>query len=98
MTSSLDLRAGRGRLRDRGCLDRRVRDCTDIEARGPTQCAHCKASGARTFGGKSLGRFRFTLATSQIALSMLLLVLAALFTQSLANIARVDSGFARSRS
>ena len=32
------------------------------------------------------------LATTQIALSMLLLVLAALFTQSLANVARVDLG------
>jgi predicted permease len=47
---------------------------------------------ARAFGGKNLGRFRFLLATTQIALSMLLLVLAALFTQSLANIARVDLG------
>jgi putative ABC transport system permease protein len=51
-----------------------------------------QANGARSFGGKGLGRFRFALATSQIALSMLLLVLAALFTQSLANIARVDLG------
>jgi predicted permease len=51
-----------------------------------------QANGARAFGGKSLGRFRFTLATAQIALSMLLLVLAALFVQSLANIARVDLG------
>ncbi|RPI62215.1 MAG: FtsX-like permease family protein, partial [Lysobacterales bacterium] len=51
-----------------------------------------QGSAARAFGGKNLGRFRFTLATSQIALSMLLLVLAALFTQSLANVARVDLG------
>ena len=51
-----------------------------------------QGSSARAFGGKNLGRFRFALATSQIALSMLLLVLAALFTQSLANIARVDLG------
>jgi predicted permease len=51
-----------------------------------------QASGARSFGGKAVGRFRFALATSQIALSMLLLVLAALFTQSLANIARIDLG------
>ena len=51
-----------------------------------------QGSSARAFGGKNLGRFRFGLATSQIALSMLLLVLAALFTQSLANIARVDLG------
>jgi predicted permease len=51
-----------------------------------------QANGARSFGGKALGRFRFGLATSQIALSMLLLVLAGLFTQSLANIARIDLG------
>jgi predicted permease len=51
-----------------------------------------QGTSARAFGGKHLGRFRFALATSQIALSMLLLVLAALFTQSLANIARVDLG------
>jgi len=56
----------------------------------PLRALH--AGGARAFGGKSLGRFRFTLATTQIALSMLLLVLAALFTQSLANAARVDLG------
>jgi putative ABC transport system permease protein len=51
-----------------------------------------QGNSARAFGGKNLGRFRFGLATSQIALSMLLLVLAALFTQSLANIARVELG------
>jgi putative ABC transport system permease protein len=51
-----------------------------------------QGGSARLFGGKNLGRFRFALATSQIALSMLLLVLAALFTQSLANVARVDLG------
>jgi predicted permease len=51
-----------------------------------------QANGMRAFGGKNLGRFRFTLATTQIALSMLLLVLAALFAQSLLNAARVDLG------
>jgi predicted permease len=51
-----------------------------------------QGNAARVFGGKNLGRFRFVLATTQIALSMLLLVLAALFTESLANIARVDLG------
>ncbi len=50
------------------------------------------ANGAAVAGGKALGRFRFALSTSEIALSMLLLVLAILFTQSLANIARVDLG------
>jgi predicted permease len=52
-----------------------------------------QAAGAgRSFGGKGIGRFRFMLSTSQIALSMLMLVLAALFTQSLANVARVELG------
>jgi predicted permease len=51
-----------------------------------------QANGTRAFGGKNLGRFRFTLATTQIALSMSLLVLAALFAQSLANVASVDLG------
>src|SRR5690606_2120980 len=51
-----------------------------------------QASGTRAFGGKNVGRFRFALATTQIALSMSLLVLAALFAQSLYNVARVDLG------
>ena len=51
-----------------------------------------QANGLRAFGGKNIGRVRFTLATTQIALSMSLLVLAALFAQSLANAARVDLG------
>jgi predicted permease len=51
-----------------------------------------QASGARASGGKGLGRFRFALATSQIALSLTFLVLAAMFTQSLANVARIDLG------
>lgn len=51
-----------------------------------------QANGLRAFGGKNVGRVRFTLATTQIALSMALLVLAALFAQSLANAARVDLG------
>jgi predicted permease len=52
-----------------------------------------QSAGERGFGSKHLGRFRFALATTQLALSMALLVLAALFAQSLANIARVDLGF-----
>ncbi len=56
----------------------------------PVRALH--SSGARTFGGKNLGRFRFSLVTAQIALSMSLLVLAALFIQSLVNTARVDLG------
>lgn len=51
-----------------------------------------RTAGGRDFGSKNLGRFRFALATVQIALSMALLVLAALFAQSLSNVARVDLG------
>ena len=52
-----------------------------------------QANGAgRAFGGKGPGRFHFVLSTGQISVSMLLLVLAGLFTHSVANIARADLG------
>jgi predicted permease len=51
-----------------------------------------QAYGARQTGGKAAARFRAGLATTQIALSMALLVLAALFARSLVNIGRVDLG------
>jgi predicted permease len=50
------------------------------------------AGGTRATGGRSAGRFRQALTTAQIALSMTLLVLATLFAQSLANVARKDLG------
>jgi predicted permease len=43
-------------------------------------------------GGRSAARFRWILATVQIAMSMILLVSAGLFTKSLYNISRVDLG------
>ncbi|HET7608958.1 MAG TPA: FtsX-like permease family protein, partial [Gammaproteobacteria bacterium] len=52
-----------------------------------------QTQGARQTGGKAAARFRATLTTAQIALSMALLVLAGWFAQSLANVARVDLGF-----
>ena len=52
-----------------------------------------QSGGARQTGGKAAARFRATLTTVQIALSMALLVLAGWFAQSLANVARVDVGF-----
>lgn len=52
-----------------------------------------QTQGVRQTGGKAAARFRATLTTAQIALSMALLVLAGWFAQSLANVARVDLGF-----
>ena len=52
-----------------------------------------QSQGARHTGGKAAARFRATLTTAQIALSMALLVLAGWFAQSLANVTRVDLGF-----
>jgi hypothetical protein len=51
-----------------------------------------KSHSAQSSGGRSMARLRAVLATAQITLSMVLLVLAGLFTQSLVNIARVDLG------
>jgi predicted permease len=52
-----------------------------------------QSQGVRATGGKGAARFRTTLTTAQIALSMALLVLAGWFAQSLANVSRVDLGF-----
>jgi predicted permease len=51
-----------------------------------------KAHAARSGGGRAAMRFRGVLTTAQIAFSMLLLVLAGLFTKSLMNVASEDIG------
>ncbi len=51
-----------------------------------------KGQAGQPTGARSAARFRTTLATSQIALSMALLVAAGLFTKSLYNVSRVDLG------
>ena len=51
-----------------------------------------KADASRAGGGRAAIRFRGALTTAQIAFSMLLLVLAGLFTKSLMNVARLDVG------
>jgi putative ABC transport system permease protein len=51
-----------------------------------------KAQTAGSSGSRGANRFRRWLGTAQIAFSMLLLALAGLFAQSLANVARVDLG------
>ena len=48
--------------------------------------------GTRAVSGRGSARFRATLTTAQIAFSMVLLVLAGLFTRSLSNISREDLG------
>ena len=51
-----------------------------------------KGQSGQSGGGRAMTRFRAVLASVQVAFSMLLLVLAGLFTQSLANVSRVDLG------
>jgi predicted permease len=51
-----------------------------------------KSRSGQPGGGRALARFRGALIGVQVALSVLLLVLAGLFTRSLANLARVDLG------
>jgi putative ABC transport system permease protein len=58
----------------------------------PNLVAALKANAGQPSGAKGAARFRVTLATAQIALSMALLVSAGLFTKSLLNISRVDLG------
>jgi predicted permease len=51
-----------------------------------------KGQAGQPSGARAAARFRTTLATAQIALSMALLVAAGLFTRSLLNVTRVDLG------
>ncbi|HEX7047109.1 MAG TPA: ADOP family duplicated permease, partial [Gammaproteobacteria bacterium] len=51
-----------------------------------------KEQSGQQSGGRTMTNFRRVLATTQITFSMVLLVLAGLFAQSLANVARVDLG------
>jgi len=51
-----------------------------------------KEQSRQSPGGRGIARFRSVLATAQISLSLVLLVLAGLFTRSLANLAGGDRG------
>ncbi len=51
-----------------------------------------KTQGSRSSGSKVSSRFRASLVTGQVALSMMLLVTAGLFLKSLANVSRVEIG------
>jgi predicted permease len=58
----------------------------------PNLVTALKANAGQPSGAKAAARFRLTLATAQIALSMALLISAGLFAKSLLNVARVDLG------
>jgi predicted permease len=58
----------------------------------PNLSSALKANAGQPSGAKSAARFRTTLATAQIALSMTLLISAGLFAKSLLNVTRVDLG------
>jgi predicted permease len=63
----------------------------------PNLVTALKANAGQPSGAKAAARFRVTLATAQIALSMALLISAGLFTKSLLNVARVDLGLETER-
>jgi predicted permease len=63
-----------------------------LQASRPDVLLALKAQSAQPAGGRAAARFRVSLATAQVALSVVLIVLAGLFTKSLANISRVDPG------
>jgi predicted permease len=63
-----------------------------IHATRPDLVSTLKGTAGQPSGARSASRFRMTLATVQIALSMALLMSAGLFTKSLMNVSRVELG------
>ncbi len=63
-----------------------------IHATRPDLLGTLKGTAGQPSGARAASRFRTTLATVQIALSMALLMSAGLFTKSLMNVSRVDLG------
>jgi len=63
-----------------------------VHSTRPDLAVVLKGQAGKPSGARSAARFRSALATTQIALSMALLVSAGLFTKSLLNISRVDLG------
>jgi predicted permease len=63
-----------------------------IHSTSPDLLPLLKGQSGQPSGSRAAVRFRFSLATAQIALSMALLVAAGLFARSLFNISRVDLG------
>jgi predicted permease len=68
-----------------------------IHCTRPNLVSALRATAGQPSGAKAAARFRVVLATTQIAMSMALLIAAGLFTKSLLNIARVDLGLDRDR-
>src|SRR5204863_293856 len=58
----------------------------------PDLMSALKGTSGQPSGARAAARFRRSLATAQIALSMALLVSAGLFTRSLYNVSRIDLG------
>lgn len=63
-----------------------------IHSTRPDLLSTLKGTSGQPSGARGAARFRTALATTQIALSMTLLVAAGLFTKSLLNVSRVDLG------
>ena len=63
-----------------------------VHATRPGLATTMRGTGGQAAGSRSAARFRTSLVTAQIALSMALLVGATLFLRSLTNVARVDLG------
>jgi putative ABC transport system permease protein len=63
-----------------------------VHSTRPDLISALKGQSGQPSGARAAARFRTSLATTQIALSMALLVAAGLFTKSLMNISRVDLG------
>ena len=63
-----------------------------VHSTRPNLVTALKANAGQPSGARAAARFRLTLATAQIALSMALLISAGLFAKSLLNVARVDLG------
>ncbi len=58
----------------------------------PDLIATIKGAAGQPSGSRSAARFRTSLVTAQVALSMVLLISAGLFVKSLMNVSRVDLG------
>ena len=68
-----------------------------LHATRPDIVTAIKSTAGQPSGARAASRFRTALATTQIALSTTLLILAGLFTRSLMNISRVELGIETER-